>query len=180
MSTMGEDQFDLGEAVQVLERTPAAVGGLLSDLSPKWLRFQEDPEAWSPLVVLIHFIHNERVNWIPRARVILSEANPRQFPPFQQLPENARQVERSIGELLTEFTRLRDESLAILRKFDLKPGDFDRPGLHPALGTVTLGQLLATWVVHDLNHIHQIAKTLAKRYRDAVGPWRQNLAILDI
>jgi len=180
MSSMAEDRFDLGEATQVLERTPAVLRGLLGDLSPKWLRFQEDPGAWSPLVVLIHFIHNERANWIPRARVILSEENPRQFPPFQQLPENATKVERSIGELLTEFAQLRDESLALLRTFNLKSGDFDRRGLHPVLGTVTLGQLLATWVVHDLNHIHQIAKTLAKRYRDTVGPWRQNLAILDI
>lgn len=180
MEAVVDRKFDLNEAWQVLERTPATLGALLGDLSPAWLSFQEDPEAWSPLVVLIHFIHNERANWIPRVRVILSEDGHREFPPFRQLPDGGLQVERATGELLTEFAQLRQESLATLRRFDLKSGDFDRQALHPVLGTVTLGQLLATWVVHDLNHIHQIAKTLAKRYRDPVGPWRQNLAILDI
>lgn len=180
MSSMTEGQFDLREAVQVLEQTPASVRELLRNLPPRWLTFQEDPSAWSPLTVLIHFIHNERANWISRARVILSDDDLRQFPPFRQLPENAKEEGRSIGELLKEFARLRDENLAELREFDLEASDFDRQALHPVLGTVTLRQLIATWVVHDLNHIHQITKTLAKRYRDEVGPWRQNLAILDI
>ena len=173
-------EFDLSEAMQILERTPATIEVLLGDLSPAWLNFQEDSEAWSPFVVLIHFIHNERANWIPRARAILSEDDHREFPPFRQLPENGLQIKRPARELLAEFAQLRQESLAALRKFDLKAGDFDRKARHPVLGTVTLRQLLATWVVHDLNHIHQIAKTLAKRYRETVGPWRQNLAILDI
>jgi len=180
MPSVGEAQFELSEAVQVLERTPAALRALLQDLSTQWLRFQEDPDAWSPLTVLIHFIHNERTNWIPRARVILSSDDRREFPPFRQLPENATQTTRSAGELLTEFAQLRDQSLAELRRFDLRASDFERNALHPVLGVVTLRQLIATWVVHDLNHIHQIAKTLAKRYRDTVGPWGQNLAILDI
>ena len=180
MSSMSEGEFDLREAVQVLEQTPGSVRELLSNLPPPWLSYQEDPNAWSPRTVLIHFIHNERANWIPRARVILSDDDPRQFPPFRQLPENGMQEGRSIGELLKEFARLRDENLAELRGFNLTVSDFDRQALHPVLGRVSLRQLIATWVVHDLNHIHQIAKTLAKRYRDEVGPWRQNLAILDI
>jgi len=179
MPSAGEARFELAEAVQVLERTPAALRALLQDLSAQWLHFQEDPDAWSPLTVLIHFIHNERTNWIPRARVILSSDDRREFPPFRQLPENM-QITGTTGDLLTEFAQLRDQSLAELRGFDLKVSDFERDALHPVLGVVTLRQLIATWVVHDLNHIHQIAKTLAKRYRDTVGPWRQNLAILDI
>ena len=180
MEPVVDGEFDLNEALQVLERTPATLSALLGGLSPAWLSFQEEPEAWSPLVLLIHFIHNERANWIPRARLILSEDGPREFPPFRQLPDNGLKIERPTGELLTEFAQLRQESLATLRRFNLKLRDFDRQALHPVRGTVTLMQLLATWAVHDLNHIHQIAKTLAKRYRETVGPWRQNLAILDI
>ena len=180
MAKAAENKFELDEAVQVLERTPATLRGLLEDLSPAWLNYREDPEAWSPHTVLIHFIHNERTNWVPRARIILSAAEHREFPPFRQLPENAMQDKRSGGNLLKEFSRLRDESVAELRNFDLKASDFERQALHPVLGTVTLRQLLTAWVAHDLNHVHQIAKTLAKRYREAVGPWRQNLPILDL
>ena len=180
MSSITEETFDLLEAMQVLEGTPAMVAELLKDLSPHWLAFQEDPDAWSPRTVVTHFIHNERTNWIPRARVILSDGGPHQFPPFRQLPEDSQEEGRSLGNLLNEFARLREQNLATLRGFDLQPIDLDREGIHPALGTVNLRQLLATWVVHDLNQTHQIAKTLAKRYREEVGPWRKNLAILDI
>jgi hypothetical protein len=180
MESVENSEFVLNQALQVLERTPATLRSLLGNLSPVWVSFQENPEAWSPHTVLIHFIHNECANWIPRARVILTGHVPQQLPPFQQLPENAKDEVRSIGELLEEFARLRNENLAVLREFDLKPGDFGRQALHPVLGPVNLRQLIATWVVHDLNHIHQIAKTLSKRYRDEVGPWRQNLPILDI
>jgi len=180
MEPVVDGEFNLNEALQILERTPATLGALLGDLSPAWLSFQEDPEAWNPFVLLIHFIHNERANWIPRVRVILSEGDHREFPPFRQLPENGLRIEKPTGELLAEFAQLRQESLVTLRGLDLKLRDFDRQARHPVLGTVSLRQLLATWVVHDLNHIHQIAKTLAKRYREAVGPWRRNLAILDI
>jgi hypothetical protein len=180
MSSMTDNRFELREAVCVLEQTPAAVAALLGNLPPPWLTFQEQPEAWSPLTVLIHFIHNERANWIPRARVILAADGPRQLPPFRQMPENATEAGQSIAELLREFAHLRDESLAVLRGFDLQPSDLEREAVHPVLGRVNLRQLLATWLVHDLNHIQQIAKTLAQRYGDEVGPWRQYLAILDM
>lgn len=173
-------QFDLSQAIQLLKGTPDTLRALLGDLSPEWLHFQEDPEAWSPHTVVIHYVHNERTNWIPRARVVLSEEDDREFPPFRQLPESGELANRSIGDLLAEFAELRDESIAILSRFKLKPSDYDRQAVHAVLGTVNLRQLLATWVVHDLNHVHQIVKSLAKRYQDAVGPWRQNLAILDI
>lgn len=180
MSQSADEEFTLDQAIQVLERTPATLGSLLAGLPGAWLSYQEDPEAWSPMTVIVHFIHNERTNWMPRARVILSDAEPREFPPFRQLPETGVPTERSIEDLLQEFAELRRESLAELHRLDLSPAHFERQARHPALGTVTLRQLLATWVVHDLNHLHQIAKTLSKRYRQAVGPWRQNLAILDI
>ena len=173
-------QFNLSQAIQLLRGTPYTLHALLGDLSSEWLHFQEDKEAWSPHTVVVHYVHNERTNWIPRARVVLSDEEDREFPPFRQLPENARLDSQPIGDLLAEFAELRDESISILSRFELKPNDYERQAVHPVLGTVNLRQLLATWVVHDLNHVHQIAKSLAKRYQDVVGPWRQNLGILDI
>ncbi len=180
MESQPESKFDLNQAIQILERTPALLRSLLQDLPPEWLNYQEQPEAWSPLLVLIHLIHNEQTNWIPRARVALSEKEERVFPPFQQMPEDLESRQKPVGELLTEFAGLRRESLATLRGFDLSPPDLERQALHPALGAVNLRQLLAAWTVHDLNHTHQMIKTLAKRYRESVGPWRQFLTILDL
>ena len=123
---------------------------------------------------------NERTNWIPRARVILSESEVRKFAPFQQLPVPGEIEATNAARMIAEFAGLRQESVAVLRGLNLEPQDYGRTGEHPSLGTVTLGQLLATWVVHDLNHVHQILKSLAKLQREAVGPWRQYLAILDL
>jgi hypothetical protein len=172
-------QFDLEQGMEILAATPGTLRQLLGNLHDSWLDFQEEPEAWSPRMVVIHFIHNEQTNWITRAKVILSGEEPRKFPPFQQMPE-AGAIEGPLETLLDRFAQLRAESLSALREFALHAEDYPREGEHPALGTVNLGQLLATWVVHDLNHLHQIAKSLAKRYTEAVGPWRKNLAILDI
>jgi hypothetical protein len=173
-----DEPFQLAEAMSVLARTPATVRALLEGLDDEWLEFKEDPEAWSPRTVLVHYIHNERTNWIPRARVLLTEEQVRKFPPFHQLPEESQSKDAPVGQLLAEFADLRRESLSALSSLALKPGDFAREAEHPVLGMVNLRQLLATWVVHDLNHLDQIAKSLAARYRDAVGPWRRNLAIL--
>ena len=170
----------LEEVISVLEAAPAALRSLYESLPAEWLDFHEDPEAWSPRRVLVHFIHNERVNWIPRARVILSDAEERRFAPFQQLPPEGEIDQGDIGRMLDEFTDLRKENLAALRGFNLGADLLRRTGEHPVLGTVTLGQLLSTWVVHDLNHTHQVLKTLAKRHSEAVGPWRTNLAIIDL
>jgi hypothetical protein len=180
MTDVHDGSFDLGEAMHVLEATPGTLRDLLGSLPESWLRFQEDPEAWSPRSVLVHFIHNERINWIPRARVILSDEEERRFSPFQQMPDETEFESASVDQLLTQFADLRKQNLSTLRGLDLTEAEFDREGQHPVLGTVSLRQLLATWVVHDMNHLHQIAKTLAKRYRQAVGPWRPNLAILDL
>jgi hypothetical protein len=131
-------------------------------------------------MVLVHFIHNERTNWIPRARVVLSSDDDRRFAPFQQMPGPGEVPDQDIAAMLELFTSLRGDSIATLRAFNLSPEDYLRTGEHPSLGRVTLAQLLATWVVHDLNHMHQILKTLAKQQTGAVGPWRKNLAILDL
>ena len=175
-----EGLFNLEEALQALETTPQTLRVFLADLPDTWLDFKEDPDAWSPRRVLIHFIHNEQTNWLPRTRVILSEAEDKTFPPFRQMPEDGDLPSVGTDQLLDLFAQLREENLSAIREFGIKPEDLDREGEHPGLGTVNLRQLIATWVVHDLNHLHQIAKTLAKQYRDAVGPWRKNLAILDL
>jgi hypothetical protein len=171
--------FDLEQAIQVLEATPETLRSRLASLPQDWLNYQEDPAAWSPTSVLIHFVHNEKVNWIPRARVILSDVEPRKFVPFQQMPPE-EMGSADTAQLLDEFAYLRTANLSVLRGFRLDQAALDRQGEHPALGTVSLRQLLATWVVHDMNHTHQIVKTLAKRYIEAVGPWRKNLTILDL
>jgi hypothetical protein len=173
-------QFDLEEAIRVLKATPAVLKSLLQNLPAAWLDFSEEPEAWNPRTVLVHYIHNEQTNWMPRLSVILSDAEVRRFPPFQQLPELNDYEAMTIPQLLTMFAELRQKNLSELRNLDLGPADFSREAEHPVLGTVNLRQLLATWVVHDLNHQYQIVKSMSKRYQDEVGPWLPNLAILEL
>lgn len=175
-----EDRFDLKEAMDFLANTPNTLRDLLANLPDTWLEFKEEPDAWSPRRVLIHFIHNEQTNWLSRTRVILSDAADRSFAPFQQMPEEAENPPSRTDQLLDLFAQLREENISSMREFGISKEDLDREGEHPALGTVNLKQLISTWVVHDLNHLHQIAKSLAKHYRDEVGPWRKNLAILDL
>lgn len=175
-----KDPFNLAEALGALEATPQTLKVLLADLPESWLDFSEDAEAWSPRTVLVHFIHNEQTNWLPRTRVILSDAEDKTFPSFRQMPEPDEFPLGGTDQLLDQFAQLREENLSAMREFGLKPEDLDREGEHPVLGTVHLRQLIATWLVHDLNHLHQIAKSLAKRYGDAVGPWKKNLGILDL
>ncbi len=158
----------------------AILRALLAHLPSEWLDFQEDADAWSPRTILVHFIHNERTNWIPRARVILSPSEERRFAPFQQLPAPGEVDDTDVGAMLGEFATLRQDNLTTVRGLHLTPEDYQRTAEHPSLGTVTLAQLLATGVVHDLNHTHQLLKSLAKLHTAAVGPWKQNLKILDL
>lgn len=175
-----EGEFELEEAINILSATPKTLAALLGDLPDAWLEFQEEPEAWNPRTVLVHYIHNELTNWMPRIRVTLSAAEERVFPPFQQLPDLSEYEAFDLQQLLAQFADLRQKNLVQLQNLELGQGDFSREAEHPVLGTVNLHQLLATWVVHDLNHLHQIAKSIAKRYREEVGPWRPNLPILDL
>jgi uncharacterized damage-inducible protein DinB len=170
--------FQLAEAIEVLERTPRVLSALLARLSPDWLTANEGPDTFSARDVLGHLIHGEETDWIPRARIILEHGEARPFDPFDRFAFRARAAP-PLPELLATFTRLRGESLKALREMDLKPAQLARKGTHPALGGVTLEQLLATWVVHDLGHLAQIERVMSKRYRDAVGPWRPYLPILD-
>jgi hypothetical protein len=172
-------ELDLDEGVLVLERTPRTLRGMLSGLSPRWLHATEGPEAWSPYVIVGHLIHGERADWIPRARIILAQDANRRFEPFDRTAQLREDQSRPIDALLDEFTRLRAESLTTLTGWRLTDAQLALEGEHPAFGPVTLRQLLATWVAHDLGHVAQIARVMAKQYRDAVGPWRAYLPVLD-
>jgi hypothetical protein len=171
--------FDLDGARQVLERTPRVLRAWLDGLDARWTHANEGGQSFSPFDVVGHLIHGERTDWIPRARRIVEHGEALVFEPFDRVAMHDVSHGRTLGELLDEFERLRAESLRALDELALAATDFARTGTHPAFGRVTLGELLATWVVHDLNHLHQIARCLAAQYRGEVGPWRAYLPLLE-
>jgi hypothetical protein len=174
---MNESGIDLKDAVAVLERTPASLAALLEGLPDVWVSATEGGETWSPYDVVGHLIHGERTDWIPRARHILAGES-RPFDKFDRTAQLTESRGKGLGELLSTFAELRRENVAALAAMNLTGEDLGRKGLHPELGEVTLGQLLATWVVHDLDHVGQVARTMAKAYAAAVGPWSAYLSIL--
>jgi hypothetical protein len=174
---MEANGFNLDDAITILERTPPTMGALLAGLPETWVRATEGDGTWSPYDVIGHLIHGERTDWIPRARHILA-GETRAFEPFDRMAQFRESQGKSLAELLTTFADLRRENVAALIAMNLTDVDLDRRGLHPELGGVTLGQLLATWVVHDLDHVAQVARTMAKVYQKATGPWSEYLSIL--
>jgi hypothetical protein len=170
--------FSTGEAMAMLARTPRALDALLRGLPASWTLAHEGGETWSPFDVMGHLIHGEHVNWIPRARIILTHGDARVFDSFDRRAQFTASAGRTLPDLLDDFARLREANLRELGSLDLTDADLDRPGRHPELGVVTLRQLLATWVAHDLDHIMQISRVLARQYSDEVGPWRAYLRII--
>lgn len=169
------------DVIAVLDSTPRTLAAWLGGLPDAWLDTRtEGPESFSPRDVLGHLIGGERSDWIPRARIILEQGEARAFDPFDRFAFRREVQGKSVGELLAEFARLRKGNLEALRALRLTPADLERRGRHPdpAFGPVTLGQLLATWTVHDLSHLAQIARVMGKRYADAVGPWKAYLPML--
>ena len=171
-------EFELHQARQILSRTPATLNSLLRDLAPEWSASNEGSETWSPFDVVGHLIHGEKTDWIPRARIIIEQGEAGTFEPFDRFAMFENSKGKQLNDLLDEFARLRAESLAQLDELQITPELLARRGQHPELGVVTLSQLLSTWVVHDLNHIAQIVRVMAKQYGDAVGVWRQYLSVL--
>lgn len=171
--------FHLEEALAVLERTPPTLDALLRGLPDAWIHQTEGPETWSPYDVVGHLVHGEKTDWIARAKMIRTEGEGRPFEPFDRFAMFEASKGKTLEELLDEFAALRARNLATLRGWNLQPDDFALRGTHPALGRVTLGQLLATWAAHDLSHLRQITRTMAKRYAEAVGPWREYLPVMD-
>ncbi len=170
--------FSLEESLPVLERTPAVLRTLLADLPASWIESTEGAGTWSPFDVVGHLIHGERTDWMIRAELILTRGESAAFTPFDRVAMFQASRGKSLGELLDTFAELRAANLRRLRELGLGPADLERRGRHPELGPVTLGQLLATWVAHDLGHLGQVARVMARRYTTAVGPWRAYLPVL--
>ncbi|MGB8542416.1 MAG: DinB family protein [Candidatus Acidiferrales bacterium] len=171
-------EHNLDYTVSLLTRTPAALDALLRDLPQSWTSQDEGENTWSVFDVVGHLIHGERTDWMPRAKIILQFGETRTFEPFDRWGQARESEGKSLEQLLDEFARLRRENLIELRALNLRQADLDRRGRHPALGVVTLSQLLATWAAHDLTHVHQISRVLAHQSREAVGPWSRYLGVL--
>jgi uncharacterized damage-inducible protein DinB len=170
----------LKRTMAVLERTPGALDAMLRDLPEEWTRSNEGERTWSAFDIVVHLIHCEHDDWIPRARVILElkDGDVRQFPPFDRWGEIYESRSMKLEEVLETFARVRAENLRTVREWGLGEKEMAMRGRHPALGEVTLAQLMATWAAHDLNHLHQISRVMAYQYREAVGPWREYLGVM--
>ena len=171
-------QHNLQNTVSLLAHTPAALNALLRDLPENWVLSNEGENTFSAFDVVGHLIHGERTDWMPRARMILEFGETRAFEPFDRFAQARESQGKSLGQLLDEFSRLRSENLNQLHGLNLRPEDLQRHGRHPALGIVTLSQLLAAWAAHDLTHLHQISRVMAHQYRQAVGPWSKYLGVM--
>lgn len=170
--------FDLSNSIAVLERTPATLRSLLEGLSPAWTDATEGPDTWSPYVVVGHLIHGERTDWIPRARIILAQGVDRRFTPYDRFAQFRESEGKSLTQLLDEFARRREDNVSTLKEWRLTGAQLALEGEHPAFGAVTLRQLLATWVAHDLGHVVQVSRVMAKQYREAIGPWTEYLSVM--
>jgi len=171
-------EHNLAETVALLVRTPATLDALLRGLPDTWVHSNEGDNTWSAFDVVGHLIVGERTDWMPRARIILENGKERTFDPFDRFAQIKESQGKSLGQLLDEFARLRRENVAALQALNLQPHDLKRQGRHPELGVVTLAELLATWAVHDLTHLHQLSRLMAHHYREAVGPWSAYLGVL--
>ena len=171
-------EFSVAEPIAVLTRTPATLNALLRGLPNTWVRGNEGKDTWTAFDIVGHLIVGERTDWIPRVRIIMANGEARPFDPFDRFAQFKETEDKSLERLLDDFTRLRGENLAALQTLNLQPEDLARRGKHPALGVVTLSELLATWAVHDLTHLHQLSRVMAHQYRDAVGPWLAYLGVL--
>ena len=171
-------KFQIDQATQILRQTPTTLTSLLRPLSEEWVLQNEGPNTWSPYDVVGHLIHGEETDWIPRARMILERGESRAFEPFDRVAMFEKSKGKSLSDLLSMFSELRAKNLLELEQMNLTPDLLVKRGLHPELGVVNLGQLLATWVVHDLGHISQVVRVMARQYSDEVGPWSAYLSIL--
>lgn len=170
--------FQLDQALPILRRTPAVLNELLRDLDDDWVNSNEGPETWSPYDIVGHLIHGDEADWIPRAKIILAHGTARAFEPFDRFAQFEKAKGKTLSQLLERFGQVRRHNLDELTRMQLTPDQMAIRGLHPGLGEVTLGQLLATWTVHDLSHISQITRVMCKQYSAAVGPWKEYLPVL--
>jgi hypothetical protein len=171
-------EFDINKSLQILERTPKVVEVLLKDLDKDWIINTEGGETWNPYTVLGHLVWADKTDWMPRIKVMVDGASDHRFPPFDRFGQFEDSKGKSIDDLINEFKDLRKQNIEDLKNIVCDESVFDRTGIHPEFGEVTLQQLLATWVVHDFTHLSQIVRVMAKQYKDAVGPWKAYLSVL--
>jgi DinB superfamily len=174
----GTMEHNLQHTISLLTRTPAVFDTLLRDLPETWTVRNEGANTWSAFDLLSHLIHGEETNWMPRAKMLLQFGEDRTFEAFDRLAQERDSHGKPLGQLLDEFSGLRTQNLAELRALNLQPEDLKRRGRHPAFGSVTLSELLATWAAHDLTHLHQISRIMAHQYRETVGPWTAYLGVM--
>ncbi len=172
------NEFNVTDAVAVLTRTPATLDSLLRGLPGIWVESNEGKDTWSAFDIIGHLVFAERNDWMPRVRILLENGETRPFDPFDRFAQFSGNQDKSLEQLLDDFARLRHENLAGLSALNLRQENFSQRGKHPTLGAVTLSQLLATWAVHDLTHLHQLSRVMAHQYREAVGPWSAYLGVL--
>ena len=171
-------EFDLNHGAAVLERTPSVLRAMLDGLPEVWTDATEGPDTWSPYVVVGHLIHGEKTDWIPRAQIIVAQGANRTFTPYDRFAQFRESQGQSLSTRLDEFAQLRARNVETLRSWRLDAQQLELTGVHPALGEVTLRQLLACWVAHDLGHVVQVARVMARQYREAIGPWTAYLSVM--
>ena len=171
-------EFQLEQAINILSRTPGTLNSMLRSAPAEWTMCNEGPDTWSPYDILGHLIHGEETDWIPRARIILEHGEAKAFEPFDRFAQFEKSKGKSPGELLDEFEALRKENLAALEQMKITSDQLARRGTHPEFGKVTLSELLAAWVAHDLSHVAQTVRVMCKQYSESVGPWREYMPIL--
>lgn len=170
--------FNLNNCIEILSRTPAVLDSLLGGLSDEWIHNNEGEATWSPFDIVGHLIHGDKTDWIPRMKVILSDGPDKKFDPFDRFAQFEASKGKNIRQLLDEFKALRKENIGILKSKNLDAQDLSKTGIHPEFGEVRLEQLLATWTAHDLSHLAQITRVMARQYTREVGPWKHYLPIL--
>ncbi|MBT8265967.1 MAG: DinB family protein [Bacteroidia bacterium] len=171
--------YSIAKALPILERTPEVLSTLLIDLDDDWIYSNEGPDTWSPFDIVGHLIHGEITDWTSRLNIILSEADDKTFEPFDRFAQFETSKLKNLTQLLAEFKTRRAENIKYLKSLNITKDQFDLKAVHPSLGEVTMKELLSTWVAHDLGHIAQIARVMAKQYKDEVGPWQEYMPILN-
>lgn len=171
-------KFNLNESIEILSRTPLVFRQLLSGLSKEWINNNEGRDTWSPYDIIGHLIHGEKTDWIPRAKIILSEQTNKTFEPFDRFAQFENSQGKSLEELLIAFETLRKANIEALKAMQLTDELLDQTGIHPDLGEATLRQLLATWTIHDLSHINQMTRVMMQNYKEEVGPWKAYISLL--
>jgi uncharacterized damage-inducible protein DinB len=173
-------KFELDKSLEILERTPFTIETMLDGISDEWTKRNEGPGTWSPYDIVGHLIHGEETDWIPRMEIILADKEAKTFEPFDRFAQFNESKGKTLRELLDKFKELRKQNIERLQAKMLNSKNLEQKGIHPSFGEVTLKQLLSAWVVHDLNHIAQIARVMAKQYKTEVGPWKAYLKIVNL